>query len=171
VYRQLDRPAEALFAAQRAADLGHFDPQICRSLGYFHWTLGRWQDSLAARQRAQDLGDDSPHLQLDLGATLLKLGRAREALPHLEAARAELKQAPYVHARLAEAYFALGRYAEALAACEREIGLRPAAKKELQSIIDRARAATSSGPQTDGGGKPAPATRGPAAREDPNSRR
>ena len=140
VHRQVGRPAPALMAAKRAAELGHYDARVCRSLGYLYWTMGRFEEALQMRLRAEELGDDSPHLQLDLGATLTKLGRAGEALPHLEAARDELSDAPDLQEWLARAYMALGRPQEALEAYERAIALRPAAREELQPVIDRARA-------------------------------
>ena len=117
----LQRPAQALIAAERALALGSDDPALrVQHLRCLHAT-GDVARALAALPAAESFLADHPHLQHELGNAATALGAQTEALRLLQAARAKLPDHAGLAYNLAAVLRTLGRFAEAESELNRAI--------------------------------------------------
>jgi tetratricopeptide (TPR) repeat protein len=117
----LQRPAHALIAAERALALGLADPALrVQHIRCLH-AAGHVARALAALPEAERLLDDHPHLQHELGNAATALDAQTEALRLLQRARAKLPAHAPLAYNIAAVLRTIGRFAEAESELNRAI--------------------------------------------------
>jgi tetratricopeptide (TPR) repeat protein len=86
LYREQDRPEQAVAAFEKAVALSPDDAEAFLHLGLARRKLLDDKGAVAALREAVRLSPDNPEARYELGRDLLRAGQAREALVHLRAA-------------------------------------------------------------------------------------